>query len=167
VPTAGNASFYNSLANRNLEWETTQQANVGLDFGLWNNKVTLVVDYYNRKTDNLILSVPTPGSFGFNAGGVLANVGQMRNYGVDIQAGYNKTNGNLTWNLLANVGIIKNKVLALNTETAAIEAGADQDLAASRSATANPLARGPRFRREPPYTPPAFPTFPLLRRTAE
>lgn len=127
VPTAGNASFYNSLANRDLEWEKTKQANVGLDFGLWNNKVTLVVDYYNRKTDNLILGVPTPGSFGFNAGGVLANVGTMRNYGVDIQAGYNKTGGNFTWNLLANVGIIKNKVLALNTETAAIEAGADQD----------------------------------------
>lgn len=127
VPTAGNASFYNSLANRDLEWEKTKQTNVGLDLGLWNNKVTLVVDYYNRKTDNLILGVPTPGSFGFNAGGVLANVGTMKNYGIDIQAGYNKTGGNLTWNLLANVGFIKNKVLALNTETAAIEAGADQD----------------------------------------
>lgn len=127
VPAAGNASFYNSLANRNLEWETTKQLNIGLDLGLLNNKLTLVVDYYKRTTDNLILAVPTPGSFGFNAGGVLANVGSMRNQGVDIQAGYNKTQGNFTWNLLGNVGFITNKVLDLNTETAAIEAGADQD----------------------------------------
>lgn len=127
VPAAGNASFYNSLANRDLEWETTKQTNVGLDLGLWNNKVTLVVDYYNRTTNNLILAVPTPGSFGFNAGGVLANVGSMRNKGVDIQAGYNKTNGSFTWNLLGNVGFITNKVLDLNTETAAIDAGSDQD----------------------------------------
>lgn len=127
VPTAGNASFYNALANQDLEWEKTKQANVGLEVGLWRNKVTLVVDYYNRKTDNLILSVPTPGSFGFNAGGVLANVGSMKNYGVDIQAGYNKNGGAFTWNVLANVGIVRNKILNLNTETAAIEAGADQD----------------------------------------
>ena len=127
VPSAGNASYYNSLANADLEWEKTKQLNIGLDLGLFNNRVTLSADYYQRQTDNLILNVPTPASFGFNATGVLANVGSMRNQGVDLQLGYNKTAGLLTWNITGNLSLIRNKVLQLNTANAAIEAGADQD----------------------------------------
>ncbi|MBE7174349.1 MAG: TonB-dependent receptor [Williamsia sp.] len=127
VPSAGNASYYNSLANADLEWEKTNQLNIGLDLGLFNNKVTFSADYYQRQTDNLILNVPTPASFGFNATGVLANVGSMRNNGFDLQLGYNQTGGPFTWNLTGNFGIIRNKVLQLNTANAAIEAGADQD----------------------------------------
>ncbi len=127
VPSAGNASFYNSLANPDLEWEKTKQMNIGLDLGLFSNRLTLSADYYQRQTDNLILSVPTPASFGFNASGVLANVGSMRNNGFDLQVGYNKIAGDFTWNLTGNISFIHNKVLNLNTPNAAIEAGADQD----------------------------------------
>lgn len=127
VIEVGNGSYYNTLANPELSWETTDQLNIGLSLGLFNNKITLVADYYNRKTDNLILNVPTPSSFGFNGAGVLANVGSMKNHGIDLQLGFNKTRGEFTWNLTGNASIVSNKVLALNTDNASIEAGADQD----------------------------------------
>jgi TonB-dependent starch-binding outer membrane protein SusC len=125
--TSGNASYYNSIANPNLEWEKTKQLNIGVDLGLFRNKFTLVVDYYHRQTDNLILNVPTPPSFGFAGAGVLANVASMKNDGVDIQAGYNKTQGSFTWNVTGNISFLTNKVLSLNTPNASIGAGGDQD----------------------------------------
>ena len=63
--TAGPASSIQKLGNKDLEWEKTKQFNVGLDLGLFNNKFTLSAEYYRRKTDNLILNVPLPPSFGF------------------------------------------------------------------------------------------------------
>jgi hypothetical protein len=118
VIETGNGSYYNALANPELSWETTDQVNIGLSLGLFNNRITLVADYYNRKTDNLILNVPTPFSFGFNGAGVLANVGSMKNHGIDLQLGYNKTRGDFTWNITANVSVVRNKVLKLNTDNA-------------------------------------------------
>jgi len=125
--TSGNASYYSSLANPNLEWEKTKQLNIGVDLGLFKNKITFVADYYHRQTDNLILNVPTPPSFGFAGAGVLANVASMKNDGVDIQAGYNKTQGSFTWNVTGNISFITNKVMQLNTPNASIGAGGDQD----------------------------------------
>jgi TonB-linked SusC/RagA family outer membrane protein len=139
----GNGSYYAALANHDLIWETTDQVNIGLSLGLFNNKITLVADYYNRKTDNLILNVPTPSSFGFNGAGVLANVASMKNTGLDLQLGFNKTSGEFTWNMTGNVSFVKNKVLRLNTDNASIEAGADQDfggnIAITRTVAGQPI----------------------------
>lgn len=127
VNSTGNASYYNALGNADLEWEKTKQWNIGLDAGVLNNRLTLSAEYFIRKTDNLILNVPTPPSFGFNNTGVLANVASMENKGFELQAGYNKTSGAFTWNLTGNISFIRNKVLSLNTETATIDQGGDQD----------------------------------------
>lgn len=127
VNSTGNASYYNALGNADLEWEKTKQWNIGLDAGVLNNRLTLSAEYFIRKTDNLILNVPTPPSFGFNNTGVLANVASMENKGFELQAGYNKTSGEFTWNLTGNISFIRNKVLTLNTETATIDQGGDQD----------------------------------------
>jgi hypothetical protein len=126
-PAGGNASFYNAISNPNLEWEKTKQLNFGLDLGVLNNRITLSADYYRRKTDNLMLSVPTPGSFGFNNGGVLANVGSMENNGLDLQLGYNKKQGDFRWDVTGLISFISNKVLKMNTPNATIDQGGDQD----------------------------------------
>ena len=127
IPTGGNASFYNALANPNLEWEKTKQMNIGVDLGLYNNSINLSADYYRRKTDNLMLNVPTPPSFGFNGGGVLANVGSMENNGFDLQVAYNKRQGEFKWDLTGNMSFISNKVVSLNTPNATIDQGGDGD----------------------------------------
>lgn len=126
-PAGGNASFYNAISNPNLEWEKTKQLNFGLDLGLLNNRITISADYYRRQTDNLMLNVPTPGSFGFNNGGVLANVGSMQNNGLDLQLGYNKKQGEFKWDVTGLVSFLSNKVLKMNTPNATIDQGGDQD----------------------------------------
>jgi TonB-dependent starch-binding outer membrane protein SusC len=127
LPLGGNASFYNTLSNPDLEWEKTKQLNIGLDLGVLNNRITLSADWYRRKTDNLMLSVPTPGSFGFNNLGILANVGSMQNNGLDLQLAYNKRQGEFQWDLTGVISFIDNKVLKLNTPNATIDQGGDQD----------------------------------------
>lgn len=125
--TTGSASFYNQLGNPLIAWETTKQLNFGLDLGLFNNTITLTAEYFKRKTDNLILNVPTPPSFGFGGVGVNGNVASMQNKGLELQAGYHQREGAFRWDLTGMVSIIRNKVLQLNTATASIVAGGDAD----------------------------------------
>lgn len=127
MPSGGNASFYNAISNPDLEWEKTKQLNIGVDLGLLNNRITMSVDYYRRKTDNLMLNVPTPGSFGFARTGVLANVGAMENNGLDLQLGYKNNTREFQWDVTGNISFISNKVISLNTPNATIDNGGDQD----------------------------------------
>lgn len=125
--SVGNASYYNQLASTSLEWEKTKQVNLGIDLGLFANTITLTAEWYRRQTDNLILTIPTPASFGFGGAGSQQNAASMKNTGIDIQVGYNKNKGAFTWNLSGNIGFISNRILHLNTPNATIDAGADAD----------------------------------------
>ncbi|MEO6721850.1 MAG: TonB-dependent receptor [Ferruginibacter sp.] len=123
-----NGSFYNNLANPNLEWETTKQTNIGLDLGLWRNQFTLTAEFFRRQTDNLIINVPIPPSFGFGSGvGVPTNAASMRNNGFELQLGYHKTSGEFKWDAGALLSIIRNRVLKLYTASSSFPAGADAD----------------------------------------
>lgn len=127
VPTAGAGSSIQRLGNQDLEWEKTTQLNLGLDLGLLRNKITLSLEYYQRKTDNLILSVPLPASFGFITTTVSQNVGSMTNNGFEALIGYNKREGAFKWNASANISINTNTVTRLAEGVTAIEAGSDAD----------------------------------------
>jgi TonB-linked SusC/RagA family outer membrane protein len=128
--TAGPSSSIQRLGNQDLEWEKTKQMNIGLDLALFNNKVTLSAEYYERKTDNLILSVPLPPSFGFITSTVSQNVGSMDNNGFEAQLGYTDGNGALKWNASANVSFNTNKVTRLAEGVTNIEAGTESDFGA-------------------------------------
>jgi len=125
--TNGPASYYNQLGNVSLGWETTKQLNFGADLGLFGNKLTLTAEYFRRRTDNLILNVPTPPSFGFGGVGVNGNVASMQNNGFELQAGYHQREGEFKWDVTGLISVIRNKVLSLNTPNASIVAGGDAD----------------------------------------
>jgi len=125
--TGGPASSIQRIGNSDLEWEKTKQLNVGLDLGLLNNRITLSAEYFKRKTDNLILSVPLSPSMGYITSTVSQNVGSMENNGFEVQLGYNKREGAFRWNASGNLSIIKNKVMRLASGVSNIEAGADND----------------------------------------
>jgi TonB-linked SusC/RagA family outer membrane protein len=124
---SGPASSIPGLGNKELEWETTKQLNIGLDLGLLGNAITLSAEYYNRKTDNLILQVPLPPTMGFINATVPQNVGGMTNNGFEFQIGYNDRKGDFTWSALANLSFVTNNVDKLAEGVTNIEAGADQD----------------------------------------
>lgn len=125
---SGPASSIQSLGNKDLEWEQTKQINIGLDLGFFRNAFTLSAEYFQRKTDNLILAVPLPNSLGYLNGTVNQNVASMKNSGFELQLGYNHRNGDFQWNVNGNISVITNKVLTLAGGVPNIEAGSDVDL---------------------------------------
>jgi len=125
---SANGSYYNTLSNPNLEWEVTKQLNIGLDLGLWRNKLTLTAEYFRRTTDNLIINIPFPTSFGFGDGGnVPTNAAGMNNHGFEFQLGYHKRTGAFKWDASGLMSIIRNKVTSLNSANSSYRAGADAD----------------------------------------
>jgi TonB-linked SusC/RagA family outer membrane protein len=130
VISGPNGSFYNKQANPNLEWEVTKQLNFGIDLGLLGNRITLTAEYFRRKTDNLIIKVPLPPSFGFGTATdnlPPINIASMQNNGFEVQLGYHQTKGRFKWDLSGLVSAYRNKVLKLNTENASFPSGADAD----------------------------------------
>ncbi len=125
--TGGPVSSIQSLGNTALNWETTKQLNIGLDLGLLNNAVTLTAEYYQRRTDNLILAVPLPPSMGYLNSSVITNAGSMSNNGVELQLGYNHRVGDFQWNAMGLISFVTNEVHSLAPGVTNIQAGADGD----------------------------------------
>ncbi|TDD93549.1 SusC/RagA family TonB-linked outer membrane protein [Flavobacterium cellulosilyticum] len=101
-------------ANADLRWETKKQTNIGLDFGLFDNRLRGTIDVFTATTDNLLFdyTVPQP-PFPYNT--IKANVGSLLNKGLEIAVGYDviKTE-NTTLTLAGNVSFLRNKVLNLS-----------------------------------------------------
>ena len=75
-----------TIGNPNLKWETQGMANVGVDFGFWEDHLLAGINYYNRKTYDMLMDVPLPYSTGYSSR--YENVGQMTNQGLDIDLTY-------------------------------------------------------------------------------
>lgn len=119
-------SFYSGLANKDLTWEITSMSNVGIDLGLFSNKITFSAEYFYKYTDNLILDVNPATSAGFSSP-TSGNVGRMENWGTEFLIGYHETANKFKWNASANLSFINNKVLGLSTPTGTLDRGANAD----------------------------------------
>lgn len=101
-----------SLSNPNLGWELNTAYNVGLDFGLWDNKLSGTVEYYGRVTSNMLLDVPISQTSGF--GSIIRNVGSMRNDGWEFTLnGTAVETKDLIIDLSANISSNKVEILDL------------------------------------------------------
>ncbi|WP_198439705.1 SusC/RagA family TonB-linked outer membrane protein [Pareuzebyella sediminis] len=120
-------AFFNRLANPELEWELTTMTNVGLDVGLYQNRVQFSAEWYQRTTDNLILAVPIPASLGYS-GQTIANVGGMDNWGVEFSGSYySNPSTDFQWNANLTFGLTRNEITALATDSGTIFAGSNAD----------------------------------------
>lgn len=109
--TQMSASFYR-IGNPDITWETTTNYNVGLEFNLFNNRLNGSIDYYNKKTSDLLFWLSVPESAGSR--GYYGNMGDIRNSGVEfsIQATPIRTR-NIEWSLNFNISHNKTKILSL------------------------------------------------------
>ena len=99
--------------DENLKWEETTTYNVGLDFGFLNNKITGTLDYYYRKTDNLLNTVAAPAGTNFT-NELLTNVGTLVNKGVDLSlTAHPITTKDWHWTISYNVSYNKNEITKL------------------------------------------------------
>lgn len=94
-----------------LKWESTSQVDVGLDIGLWNNRVRLTADYYVKQTKDLLNTVQLPLSLGYVT--TLQNVGEIQNKGVEIQLAAAVLDQRFKWDLSGNISFNRNKVVSL------------------------------------------------------
>ncbi|MBO0321518.1 TonB-dependent receptor [Muricauda sp. CAU 1633] len=104
-------AFPNNIPNPDLSWEKTSEYNAGLDVGLFRGRLGMSIDYYYKKTTDLLLSVPIPTQAGF--GSVLKNTGAMLNKGVEL--GLNTVNfeGEFSWTSNFNIAFNRNEILSL------------------------------------------------------
>lgn len=101
-----------STGNPDLQWETTNQWNIGIDLGMYNDRINLVFDYYNKLTDDMLFNLPLPESSA--PGNAFVNYGQVSNKGVEI--GLNTVNiitDNFSWNTSFTITSNKNEILEL------------------------------------------------------
>lgn len=100
------------LANPDLKWEQTAQFDIGFDFGFLNNRITGEVDYYIKKTQDLLLNVNLRGDSGFE--NQIQNVGNLENKGVELVINSANLVGNLKWNTSFNIARNRNEITNLN-----------------------------------------------------
>jgi TonB-dependent starch-binding outer membrane protein SusC len=113
ITSYGGASgvYPSSIPNPDLKWESTAQFNIGLDLGLYDNRIFLTADYYNKQTNDLLLDRPLPESSGFSS--ITENIGRVENKGFEFSAATNNLVGTFKWNTQLNLSFNRNKVLEL------------------------------------------------------
>lgn len=102
-----------NIADPNLTWETSYTSNFALEFGLFNNRISGTVEYFNRDSKNLLQNVPISTVTGFS--NILRNIGQMNNRGIEVELGGDIVhNDKVKWSASMNASFIKSKVVKLN-----------------------------------------------------
>jgi len=110
------------ISNPNLTWEESQQVDGGFDLSMFSNRLTLVVDVYNRKSRNMLLSNIIPAITGFNT--QIVNMGNVRNRGLEIALGVAPVSAkNFQWDVNLNLSFNRNMVLSLNQNSDRILSG--------------------------------------------
>lgn len=118
-----NGQIPTSFTNPDLTWEKTKSSNYGLEIGLLRNRFTLNVDYYIKKTSNLLLEQPVAYVTGYNSS--WQNVGLVENKGLEFELVSRNLEGNFKWRTSGNIAFNKNKVLQLGSDHAPILSGSN------------------------------------------
>ncbi|MBR5749642.1 MAG: TonB-dependent receptor [Prevotella sp.] len=114
----------NRLANEDLKWEESEQTDIGLDFGFWNNKLTFSVDYYIKNTNGMIIEMPIASYVGEER--PLANVGDMKNSGWEFELGYKWNVADAHFAIKGNASYLKNELKNLGNDTGFLNYGISQ-----------------------------------------
>ena len=110
---AGIGTTSGSVPNPDLQWESKKDRNIGLDFGLFDEKFTGSIEYFNNKSSDILFAVPLAASTGSPGGTQLQNIADVKVSGYEITLGYNDRKGDFTWSAVANLGTSKNEVTDL------------------------------------------------------
>ena len=107
--------YTNTMANSNLKWEKTKALNLGFDFSILGNKLTGTVDFYNMKTNDLLLKRSLPALIGY--ANVMSNMGELQNRGFEMTLNsYNIQNKDFNWSSTFTFSFNRNKIKHLYGE---------------------------------------------------
>jgi TonB-dependent starch-binding outer membrane protein SusC len=105
------------LINSNLRWEESAQTDIGLDFGFFNQALTFTADYFDKETNGMLMKMVVPSYVGDSK--PTGNVGDMRNWGVELDASYKLKLGQLNMRIGANASYLKNELINLGNSEGA------------------------------------------------
>jgi len=126
-----------SFNNPSLTWETVKQFDAGFDIGLFKGAVEATVDFFDKRTVDMIIPVPLPPSSG-SSGSIYKNVGEILNRGLEFSATFRKNFGGLDVSVTGNLTTLHNEILSLGG-AAPWDAGATEPGNASRIAEGQPV----------------------------
>jgi TonB-linked SusC/RagA family outer membrane protein len=109
--TAATGYILQNYANKDIKWETTTQTDIGLDAGFLQNKLNFTFDYYNKKTEGILLQLPISAAVGLNA--PVQNAGVVSNKGWEVALNYRGQSGQLRYDLTFNISDNINNVVDL------------------------------------------------------
>lgn len=106
--------LFGQQGNKDLTWETKNQFDVGLDFGLFNNRISGSIEYYLQDVNDMIFAVPVPNSAGVPGNSVYQNIGKMRNQGLELSLNFGIVrNEKFSWNLGLIAASNKNEMIKM------------------------------------------------------
>lgn len=111
---AVSALYVNTIPNKDLKWEKTGQLDMGLNLGMFSNRVYMEFDFYHSKTKDMLLNVPVPALTGFTS--QLTNIGEVRNNGIELLLSTKNLTGKFKWDTDFNISRNRNKVLKLGPD---------------------------------------------------
>ena len=101
------------IGNRDLTWETSDNFNIGLDFGIFNSRISGTLEYFTRESEDLLLDVPVSRTTGFRS--AIQNFGAMRNSGVEFTVNASVLQrGDFNWAIGGNITFLKNEITKLD-----------------------------------------------------
>lgn len=118
--THGVMAIVDNFYNPDLKWENIRQLNIGIDFTLFQSRISGSVDYYRKKASDLIGPVPVDLTTGLGVPTVSQNVGTLRTLGIDANIKSLNVDNNIRWTTTVNFSTNKNKILKYHAETDAV-----------------------------------------------
>ncbi len=103
---------FNQIGVEDLRWEKTNQLDIGLDFGFFKDRITGEIDYFDKKTSDLLLNFQLPAINGFT--NVTRNVGDLENKGIEFTINSQNLVGKFRWSTSFNISTYKNKITNMN-----------------------------------------------------
>ncbi|SHK85677.1 TonB-linked outer membrane protein, SusC/RagA family [Chitinophaga jiangningensis] len=115
-----------TTGNNDLTWEKANQLDAGIDLSLLKGAVEVTLDYFNKKTTNLLYNMPIQGTSGFTS--ITSNIGSMLNTGVELGLNTNVNLGPVVWNSNFNIAYVKNRITSLIGNTDVLSIGSNRGL---------------------------------------
>lgn len=112
--SATTAYLDSRIPNSLLGWETTSDLSIGTDVHFLNSRISLSVDYFNRKTTDMLFTMPLPAITGF--ANMMQNIGSMRNKGFEYMLNTHNLTGDFKWSTTATLSYYRNQVLDLGAD---------------------------------------------------
>ena len=103
------------IPNPDLQWEKTDQYDVGLEFGILNNRIAGTIDWYRQNTHDLLMNRQLPPTSGFTS--TLQNIGETRNQGIELGLSLVPVDGTVRWTMDVNATHNRNQILSLYGDT--------------------------------------------------